>query len=350
MQSTLTVKTSKGSYPITIARGAIKDASTLLNLSRRVLVVTDEGVPAEYAEEIARASLSPTLVTLPSGEGTKSIAVFEKLLRVMLEAGFTRRDCVVAVGGGVIGDLAGFVASAYMRGIDFYNIPTTLLSQVDSSIGGKVAVNLGGIKNCVGAFYPPTAVLIDPDVLKTLPERQIASGLTEALKMSCTHDEALFALFEKGEARAHLDEVILAALKIKKAVVEADEKESSLRRVLNFGHTVGHGIETLAGFDDEKNDAREAGLYHGECVALGMLPMCAPHVRARLLPILKDLSLPTECDLSKERVLDAMMHDKKAEAGGIGAVLVDEIGSFRFETLTRADFAARITDTFPKMM
>lgn len=350
MQSTLTVKTSKGSYPITVARGALAKAGALLNLSRRVLIVTDEGVPKAYAKAVADASLSPTLVTLPTGEGTKSIACFEKLLRVMLAEGFTRRDCVVAVGGGVIGDLAGFVASAYMRGIDFYNLPTTLLSQVDSSIGGKVAVNLGGIKNSVGAFYPPTAVLIDPDVLKTLPERQISSGLTEALKMSCTHDEALFSLFEKGEVRARLDEVILAALKIKKAVVEADEKESSLRRVLNFGHTVGHGIETLAGFDEEKNDAREEGLYHGECVALGMLPMCSSAVRARLIPILQSLSLPTDCLLPKEKVLDAMMHDKKAEEGGIGAVLVDEIGSFRFEKLTRDDFSLRITEAFPKMI
>ncbi|MBE6656585.1 MAG: 3-dehydroquinate synthase, partial [Ruminococcaceae bacterium] len=199
MHSTLTVKTNKGSYPITIARGALSCVGELLNLSRRVLVVTDEGVPSEYAEAVAKAALSPTLITLPTGEGTKSLRSFEKLLSLMLKKGFTRRDCVVAVGGGVVGDLAGFAASAYMRGIDFYNIPTTLLSQVDSSIGGKVAVNLDGIKNCVGAFYPPTAVVIDPDVLKTLPHRQVASGLTEALKMSMTHDEALFELFEKGE-------------------------------------------------------------------------------------------------------------------------------------------------------
>lgn len=350
MQSMLTVKTSKGSYPITISRGSLARAGELLELSRRVLIITDEGVPAEYAQAVARSSLSPTLVTLPTGEGTKSIAVFEKLLGVMLKESFTRRDCVVAVGGGVIGDLAGFVAASYMRGIDFYNIPTTLLSQVDSSIGGKVAVNLNGIKNCVGAFYPPSAVLIDPDVLKTLPARQISSGLAEALKMSCTHDPSLFSLFERGEATENIDNVILAALKIKKAVVEADEKESSLRRVLNFGHTVGHGIETLAGFDEEKIDARERGLYHGECVALGMLPMCGASVRARLLPILKALSLPTDCSLSKELVLDAMMHDKKAEKSGIGAVIVDEIGTFRFETLSREDFAARIAESFPNMI
>ncbi len=347
--STLTVKTAKGSYPITVARGALSRVGTLFDLSRRVLIVTDEGVPAKYAEAVKQASLFPTLVTLPTGEGTKSLACFEGLLSVMLKEGFTRRDCVVAVGGGVIGDLAGFVASASMRGIDFYNLPTTLLSQVDSSIGGKVAVNLDGIKNAVGAFYPPRAVVIDPDVLKTLPRRQIASGLAEALKMSVTHDEALFSLFEKREAERRLDEVIVASLKIKKSVVEADETESGLRRVLNFGHTVGHGIEARAGVSEEENDARASGLYHGECVALGMLPMCAPRVRARILPILSALGLPTECTLPKDAVLDAVMHDKKAEENGIGAVLVDEIGAFRLETLLREDFTARIRDAFPKM-
>ena len=346
---TLTVKTSKGSYPITIERGALARVGELLTLSRRVLIVTDEGVPAEYARLVADASLAPTLVTLPTGEGTKSLRSFEKLLSVMLKEGFTRRDCVVAVGGGVIGDLAGFVASAYMRGIDFYNIPTTLLSQVDSSIGGKVAVNLDGIKNSVGAFYPPKAVVIDPDVLKTLPHRQIASGLAEALKMSVTHDKALFEIFKNGSAGERLDDVILAALKIKKAVVEADETESSLRRVLNFGHTVGHGIETLAGVPDDENDTREEGLYHGECIALGMIPMCSSAVREQLILILKNLNLPTSCDLEAEKVLDAMMHDKKAEKGGIGAVIVDEIGSFRFETLTREDFAVRIREALPEM-
>ena len=344
--ATLSVKTSQGDYPITLAHGALAHAGELLNLQRRVLIVTDEGVPAAYAQAVAAAAKAPTVVTLPEGEATKSIASFERLLRTMLDAGFTRRDCVVAVGGGVIGDLAGFVASAYMRGVDFYNVPTTLLSQVDSSIGGKVAVNLDAIKNCVGAFYPPRAVLIDPDVLKTLPRRQIASGLCEALKMSLTHDEALFALFEAGEAEARLDEVILAALRIKRAVVEADEKESGLRRVLNFGHTVGHGIETQVGFDEAKGDARREGLYHGECVSLGMLPMCSPSLRARLSPILKGLGLPTECTLAKEAILDAMLHDKKAEEGGIACVLCDGVGDFRFETLDRQALAARIGETF----
>ncbi len=344
MKSTLTVKTATHDYPIFIERGVLSCVGELLDLDRRVLIVTDEGVPAAYAERVAAACARPTVVRLPCGENTKSFASLEALCRTMLGEGFGRHDCVLAVGGGVVGDLAGFAASAYMRGIDFYNIPTTLLSQVDSSIGGKVAVNLDGIKNCVGAFYPPRAVVIDPDVLATLPKRQISAGLAEALKMSVTHDPTLFAVFEAGEAERMVDEVIFASLKIKKTVVEADEKEASLRRVLNFGHTVGHGIESLVGFDASGERAR--GLYHGECVALGMLPMCGDALRARLLPILRALELPTECDLPKEEILAAVAHDKKAEAGGVAAVLSDEVGSFRIVTLSEEELADRMAAAF----
>ena len=344
MRATLSIQTERGEYPITVLRGALAHVGDYLSLDRRVLIVTDDGVPAAYSAAVASACRTPLCVTLAQGEGSKSLSSLERLCRAMLENGFTRHDCVVAVGGGVVGDLAGFAAATYMRGIDFYNIPTTLLAQVDSSIGGKVAVNLDGIKNCVGAFYPPRAVVIDPDVLSSLPDRQIAAGLAEALKMSVTHDGALFALFERGEARERLDDVILASLKIKKSVVEADERETGLRRVLNFGHTVGHGIESVLGFDESRG--RTAGLYHGECVALGMLPMCADALRERLAAVLKRLSLPTDCSFDREQALAAIIHDKKADESGIASVLVDEVGSFRFATLTEEALRERIEATF----
>ena len=163
----------QNSYDIIVERAVLAKSCNHLNLSRKVLVVTDEGVPPQYAQSVAEQSSFAHIVTVPQGEKSKSIEVYEQLLKAMLSLGFGRSDCVVAVGGGVVGDLAGFVASSYMRGVDFYNIPTTVLSQIDSSIGGKVAVNLGGIKNIVGAFYQPKKVLIDPDVLSTLPPRQI---------------------------------------------------------------------------------------------------------------------------------------------------------------------------------
>ena len=184
------------SYDTLVERGILAEAGQHLNLDRRVLVVTDTGVPAEYAQTLAAQCREAYICTVEEGEGSKSLEGFAKLQQMMLDHGFSRKDCVAAVGGGVVGDLSGFAASAYMRGIDFYNIPTTLLSQIDSSIGGKTAINFGGVKNIVGAFWQPKKVLIDPDLLKSLPPRQISNGLAEAVKMSLTSDKELFELFE----------------------------------------------------------------------------------------------------------------------------------------------------------
>ena len=187
---------NENSYDIVVERGLLKNAGKHLGLNRRVLVVTDSGVPASYAQSVAKQCAKPVICTIETGEGSKSLETFGHLLQTMMDHGFSRKDCVVAIGGGVVGDLSGFAASAYMRGIDFYNIPTTLLSQIDSSIGGKTAINFGGVKNIVGAFYQPKKVLVDPDLLKTLPERQISNGLAEAIKMALTSDEELFDIFE----------------------------------------------------------------------------------------------------------------------------------------------------------
>lgn len=226
----LPVKTGTGGYNIYLERGALKKAREYLNLSRRALIVTDSGVPKEYAETVAAQCKEPYIVTLPEGEKTKCFESFKFLLSKMVEYGFTRSDCVVAVGGGVIGDLAGFAAASFMRGIDFYNIPTTVLSQVDSSIGGKVAIDFEGYKNIVGAFYPPKAVIIDSNTLTTLPERQISNGLAESVKMSLTSDKELFELFEKDDIKENIDTIIEKSLKIKRAVVEQDEKRRTFAK------------------------------------------------------------------------------------------------------------------------
>lgn len=314
------------SYDITVGRGALAHAGEKMNLSRRVLIVTDSGVPEKYAKTVAAQCAAPTVVTVPAGETSKNLTVFGSLLSRMLAETFTRTDCVVAVGGGVVGDLSGFAAACYMRGIDFYNVPTTLLAQVDSSVGGKNAVDLDGVKNCVGAFRQPRAVVIDPDVLATLPKRQIANGMAEVVKMALTSDAALFEMLESGIADT--ETVIVRSLRIKKAVVEADVHESGLRRVLNFGHTLGHGIESAAGLH---------GLLHGECVALGMLPLCTPKVRARLLPLLKRLGLPTVLPVSPETVLGAVCHDKKCDGGTVSYVYVPHVGDYE---IRRSDIGA----------
>lgn len=317
------------SYDIVVERGALSRVGEMLRLDRRVLIVTDEGVPAAYAKAVAAQCASPVIETVPEGEGSKSFAVLERLCARMLSEGFTRTDCVVAVGGGVVGDLAGFAAASYMRGIDFYNIPTTLLSQVDSSIGGKVAINLSGVKNCVGAFYQPKKVVIDPDTLKTLPWRQVANGMAEAIKMALTSDAELFGIFERGEALERMDEVILSSLKIKKSVVEQDEREGGLRRVLNFGHTLGHGVESAEALH---------GLYHGECVALGMIPMCEGEVRERLLSVLGRLGLPTRLPVDPDTVLNFVSHDKKCTGDRVWVIRVSEVGGFEICSQELSEF------------
>lgn len=328
---TIHMNLGQDSYDIVVQRGVLKNANQYLNLSRRVLVITDAGVPAEYAQMLAAQCKESVICTVKAGEASKSLEVFGQLLQTMLDNGFSRKDCVVAVGGGVVGDLSGFVASAYMRGVDFYNIPTTLLAQIDSSIGGKTAINFGGVKNIVGAFYQPKRVLIDPELLKTLPQRQIANGLAEAIKMSLTSDKGLFELFEQQDVESNLDEIIIRSLQIKKSVVEQDEKESGLRKILNFGHTIGHGIESSGGM---------AELYHGECVALGMLPMCGEALRPRVLAVLKKCGLYRQMQYDWDKISEAAFHDKKADGQVVTVTLVKEAGCFELVTMNCQDVIA----------
>lgn len=312
------VNLEKDSYNIIIERGALDKAGEIFDLDRKVLVVTDSGVPSVYASKIVKSAREAVLVVLPEGEQTKTLESFGMLCQKLLDEGFTRKDCVVAVGGGVVGDLAGFAAACYMRGIDFYNAPTTLLAQVDSSVGGKTAVDLGTVKNIVGAFHQPKAVLIDPDVLETLSPQQFACGAAEIIKMAMTFDKAQFEKIQQEGVAADLDYHIAKAVAIKAGVVEEDEKESGPRKALNFGHTIGHGVESVA------------RMLHGECVALGMIPMCAPELRPELKEMLRKEGLPTECSADPEAVIAAAMHDKKAEAGSVVTVRVKETGTYEF--------------------
>ena len=327
------VKTDTWNYDIVLEPGAIKNAGELLNLNRRVLVVTDSGVPAQYAETVAAQCSEAAIVTIPQGEQSKCFDELRHLLSEMLDKSFTRVDCVVAVGGGVVGDLSGFAASCYMRGVDFYNIPTTLLSQVDSSIGGKTAIDFGGVKNIVGAFYQPKKVIIDPEVLETLSRRQLMAGLAEAIKMAATNDAELFELIENSaDLTADLPQIIYRALMIKKNVVEQDPRETGLRKVLNFGHTIGHAVESF-----------NAGkLLHGECVALGMIPMSGDNAAARIKSVLEKYGLPSKIGQSAEELMPFLKHDKKMASDGIAAVIVDEIGSFRLCRMSADEILSRL--------
>ena len=329
----ITVKTSQGNYDIHLQRGVLKEAGRYLNLDRKVMVVTDSGVPSEYSDAVASQCRSPYRICIPQGEINKNMEHMTDILSALVKADFTRTDCVVAVGGGVVGDMAGFAAACYMRGIDFYNIPTTVLSQVDSSIGGKTAVDFGGYKNIVGAFWQPKGVLIDPDTLRTLSRRLVNNGLAEALKMSVTSDPELFELFENGDVYENIDTVIEKALLVKKSVVEQDEREGGLRKILNFGHTLAHALESADGMSN---------YLHGECVAIGMVPMCSDNVREKLVPVLKKLDLPVYAPMDPEKVAEAVKHDKNASGDMISVVYVPQIGSWQINKVPISDIEEKL--------
>lgn len=326
----LTMNLGERSYDIILKNGALENLYQFARLDRRVAVVTDAGVPAEYAQRVADQCRDAKIITVPQGEASKSMKILESVLRQMLEFNMGRGDLVIAVGGGVVGDLAGFAASIYMRGVDFINCPTTTLSMIDSSIGGKTAVDLGETKNIVGSFWQPKLVIVDPSTLATLPRRQYINGLAESVKASLLADPELFAIFEKGDIDEQIGEIIYRSLRFKKSIVEQDETERGMRKALNFGHTIGHGIEAVKGVKGR----RTVGLYHGECVALGMLPMIeSKALQKRVRAVYRRLGLPLRTAYNKDKVYAEMLHDKKAQGGQITVIKVPGLGCWRAETI-----------------
>ena len=329
----LTVNLKERSYDITIGENILDRANEFFNLNRKVVILTDDGVPSSYAKSIASKCKDYKIITLPQGEPTKNIDTYVSVLKEMLSFNLTRTDAIVGVGGGVIGDLTGFCASTYMRGIDFYNVPTTLLSMVDSSIGGKTGVDFGGVKNSVGTFYQPKGVLVDVKTLNTLSDRQFNNGLAESIKMATTFDKELFSLIESGDVKEDILTIVEKSLLIKKAVVEQDEKEKGLRKVLNFGHTLAHAIEGVSNMQD---------YYHGEAVAIGMVKMASGIVNERLIPLLKKCNLPVAFTGDKEKMAEFISHDKKCSGEFIDVVKSDKIGSYKIEKISIQDLVSKI--------
>lgn len=315
----LAINLAEHTSRIYIEREARLHLADYLNLNCKVMIITDKGVPEQYHREILEQCENGYLYVAEQGEGTKSLAVYERIVERLLELDFSRKDLIIALGGGVIGDLSGFVAGTFKRGMRFASVPTTTLSQIDSSIGGKAAVNMGEVKNVIGTFYHPEAVIIDLDTLKTLPKRHYHNGLVEAVKAGLIADKELFELFEKAEnVDEHLEEIITRALKVKKAVVEEDEKEQHLRKILNFGHTIGHAIESLYHL---KN------YYHGECVGIGMMKILDnKEIKERLRKVLLKLEAPLEAAYDADEVVMFIKKDKKANGNYVTIVQVEEVG------------------------
>ena len=320
------VNTSSGSYPVLIEKGLLRKAKEYIGREGHVFLISDDGVPEKWRIILQEQYPEAHMHVFPNGEASKNLDVLQGVLKDMLDHEVSRKDTVITLGGGVCGDLGGFAAACYMRGIRYVNIPTTTLSQIDSSVGGKTAVDFYGRKNCVGAFWQPDLVLSDPEVLETLTPRHFSNGMAEAVKMGLILDESLFERFEKDDWKDHTEEIIARSIELKRDVVERDEKESGERKLLNFGHTFGHAYETYFGLD---------GYLHGECVAMGMMTVLEnKEIRERLSAVLKRLSLPESCDADPSETAKLIRNDKKADHGSVTVVQVDEPGRGRLEEWT----------------
>ena len=332
----LTVNLGKKSYPIYIENDILSQAFRFIPevfKGKRIMVISDDHVFPLYGGALLKGLdglYECHHLVLPHGESTKSFQSLPLIYSAMLKAKISRSDLVIALGGGVIGDLAGFAAASFLRGEKLVQIPTSLLAQVDSSVGGKVAVDLPEGKNLVGSFYQPSMVLIDPTVLNTLPKRFINDGMGEVIKYGCIKDAALFELLEKYSSFEELKEVLPSVIEccvnIKRIVVEHDQFDTGERMLLNFGHTLAHTIEQRCNYERES---------HGEAVGIGMYQLTriaeeqgltAAGTSERILNLLKSYGLPYECGFTVNELLEAITLDKKNLDGKLNLILLKEIG------------------------
>lgn len=325
---TFTVHSDRSGYPVIIEKDALNRAPEYLSpIARRWAVITDENVSALYGKALTdalrAAGLDAVLFPVPAGEGSKTLTVYEHLCAALNGAGFGRRDGVIALGGGMVGDLAGFTTATYRRGLPLVHIPTTLLSQVDSSIGGKTGLDTASGKNQVGVFYRPKAVVIDPDCLTTLPPRQIHSGMAEVIKCGMIADPAILNMAAEPK---DWEALIARCLAVKKALVEQDEFDEGPRHLLNFGHTFGHAFEALGGYEE---------YTHGEAVAAGMAHVLrwqmdrgddAAAAYGHLTALLERWDLPAFGPCDDADLARFLRSDKKSDGDTIEIVTLQEVG------------------------
>lgn len=346
-----TIHVSTGDpYDITIERGIldqIGDYAKRLTQARRVCVVSDTNVAPLYLDRVrtslTKAGFDVTAHIFKAGEKQKHLGTIAEIYNTLATFGMTRKDIIVALGGGVCGDMAGFAAASFLRGIGFIQIPTSLLAQVDSSVGGKTGVDLPQGKNLVGAFHQPLAVLIDPDTLQTLPHDFITDGMGEVIKYGCIKDKDFFDFLKQNDAMQHIEQVIETCVTVKRDVVSRDEKEAGERMLLNFGHTLGHAIEKLSDF---------SGITHGMAVAIGMVLIAkageargvtAPGTADEIKKLCEQYRLPTAADYSFHDMAQAAMGDKKTAGSSINLVLLRELGSSFTQSVPLTELEQYIT-------
>ena len=322
-------------YPVYIGGGLLDRGGELISrhtAARRCAVITDDTVCPLYGPRLCRAleaaGLESVLYVVPAGEQQKTLATYGQILGFLAESRITRSDCVVALGGGVVGDMAGFAAATYQRGIDFVQVPTTFLAASDASVGGKTAVDLPAGKNLVGAFWQPKTVICDTDTFSTLPEDTFLDGAAETLKHGLIADESFFHFLMEADMRENIDKVVRRNVEIKASVVAEDEREQGRRKILNFGHTLGHAIEKCSGY----------AVPHGHAVAIGMVLASRAAERLGYSPggtlaavIAANVrhNLPIKCSYTAAELYDAATGDKKRRGGTIDVVVLEEIGRAR---------------------
>ncbi len=320
-------------YEIFIEKGLLKDCGKYVRVvskAKKIAIVTETNVAPLYLDTvkgcIENEGFEVVSYIFPAGEGSKTTETVVGIVEFLAENGLTREDMVVALGGGVCGDMAGFAAAIYLRGIKFVQIPTTLLSQVDSSVGGKTGVDLPQGKNLCGAFHQPALVLIDPDVLETLSPHFFSDGMGEVIKYGCIKSKVLFERIETENVKDFIEDLIYDCVNIKRGVVERDEKEAGERALLNFGHTAGHAIEKLHNFTD---------ISHGEAIGVGMVMISEAGERIgltergttdRIRKVLEKYNMKTEVENSVTDIIGAMYHDKKRTGSGIKFIMLHSLG------------------------
>lgn len=328
MSELLTLKGTNGVSEIHIENGLLSRAAAVIGETfspSRIHIVSDSTVAPLYLQKLEQQFTLPvTHTVIPAGEEHKRLATVEGIYHDLLANGMTRKDLIVALGGGVVGDITGFAAATFLRGISLCQIPTTLLAQVDSSVGGKTGVDMPEGKNLVGAFYQPRLVLIDPAVLATLPEQTFADGMAEVIKYGYISNRDILDMVSAPDYKQNIESIICECVKIKRDVVTIDEHDTGLRMILNFGHTIGHAAEKLGNYVD---------LTHGQAVAVGMVAAMRlsaflgnEDLTGRLIEILKHIGLPTELKYDREDIYRSLLSDKKKFGATVNFILVREPG------------------------
>ena len=331
-------------YDVVIERGSLKKCGEYvasITSSRTAAIITDDIVEKLYLGDVRRSleenGFKCTSYVFPNGEQSKSIENLSKIYDFLCESEITRSDIIIALGGGVVGDISGFAADSYLRGVDYVQIPTTLLAQVDSSVGGKTAIDIPGGKNLVGAFKQPSIVISDSDTLKTLPPETLADGMGEVIKYGMIRDEALFELLEKYDldtCDSIMDEIVANCVDIKRVVVEHDTLDKGERMILNFGHTLGHALEGWHHYTD---------FTHGMGVAAGMCiitdKLASPEIAERLKNCVQRYKLPTGTDIPMSELLPFCSKDKKRESDSINYIICKTIGNAEIVKVAVPEFA-----------